>query len=151
MVEWENGTFRRVFGHKRRLELGWGNLECYMFFINSNNKVDPVVDIFQRSPEHILKEYASYPDSKVYGANMGPIWVRKDPGGLHVGPMNFAIWVCLLTHRFPQLDWESIIFHQVNVVLSLWKKISEKSCGIVCELWCRIYNHSFHFCPPSYG
>ena len=23
---------------------------------------------------------------------MGPIWVRQDPGGPHVGPMNLAIW-----------------------------------------------------------
>ena len=36
-----------------------------------------------------------YPDSKVHGANMGPIWGRQDPDGLHVGPMNFAIWVYL--------------------------------------------------------
>ena len=33
-----------------------------------------------------------FPDSKVHGANMGPIWDRQDPGGSHVGPMNFAIW-----------------------------------------------------------
>ena len=33
------------------------------------------------------------PDSKVHGANMGPIWGQQDPGGPHVGPMNFAIWV----------------------------------------------------------
>ena len=32
------------------------------------------------------------PDSKVHGANMGPIWGRQDPGGLHVGPMDFPIW-----------------------------------------------------------
>ena len=32
------------------------------------------------------------PDSKVHGANMGPIWGRQDPGGPHVGPMDFAIW-----------------------------------------------------------
>ena len=32
------------------------------------------------------------PDSKVHGANMGPIWGRQDPGGPHVGPMNLAIW-----------------------------------------------------------
>ena len=32
------------------------------------------------------------PDSKVHGANMGPIWGRQDPGGPHVGPMNFVIW-----------------------------------------------------------
>ena len=28
------------------------------------------------------------PDSKVYGANMGPTWVLSAPGGPHVGPMN---------------------------------------------------------------
>ena len=32
------------------------------------------------------------PDSKVHGANMGPIWGRQDPGGPHVGPMNLVIW-----------------------------------------------------------
>ena len=26
------------------------------------------------------------------GENMGPIWGRPDPGGTHIGPMNFAIW-----------------------------------------------------------
>ena len=36
---------------------------------------------------------AAYPDSKVHGAKMGPIRGRQDPGGPHVGPMNFAIWV----------------------------------------------------------
>ena len=38
-----------------------------------------------------LRIYA-IPDSKVHGANMGPIWGRQDPGGPHVGPMNLAIW-----------------------------------------------------------
>ena len=33
------------------------------------------------------------PDSKVHGANMGPIWGPRDPGGPHVGPMIFAILV----------------------------------------------------------
>ena len=38
--------------------------------------------------------YVKYniPDSKVHGANMGPICGRQDPGGPHVGPMNLAIW-----------------------------------------------------------
>ena len=44
-----------------------------------------------------LKHNESYfnlnPESKVHGANMGSIWGRQDPGGPHVGPMNFAIWV----------------------------------------------------------
>ena len=34
----------------------------------------------------------TYTDSKVHGSNMGSIWGRQDPGGPHVGPMNFAIW-----------------------------------------------------------
>ena len=38
----------------------------------------------------------SIPDSKVHGANMGPIWGRLDPGGPHVGPMNFAICDALI-------------------------------------------------------
>ena len=41
-----------------------------------------------------IKPWVSYnnPDSKVPGANMEPIWGRQEPGGPHVGPMNFAIW-----------------------------------------------------------
>ena len=31
----------------------------------------------------------AYPDSKVHGANLGPIWGRQDPGGPHVGPWTF--------------------------------------------------------------
>ena len=41
------------------------------------------------SPQGIVQ---NTPDSNVHGANMGPIWGRQDPGGPHVGPMNFAIW-----------------------------------------------------------
>ena len=38
------------------------------------------------------KQQTAIPDSKVHGANIGPIWGRQDPGGPHVGPMNLAIW-----------------------------------------------------------
>ena len=31
-------------------------------------------------------------DSKVHGANVGPILGWQDPGGPHVGPTNLAIW-----------------------------------------------------------
>ena len=34
-----------------------------------------------------------FPDSKFAGANMGPTKDRQDPGGPHIGSMNFAIWV----------------------------------------------------------
>ena len=39
------------------------------------------------------RKQVNVPDSdKVHGTHMGPIWGRQDPGGPHVGPMNFAIW-----------------------------------------------------------
>ena len=47
----------------------------------------------------IMVSYRHYPESKVHGANMGPIWGRQDPGGPHVDPMNFAIWVIPQEHQ----------------------------------------------------
>ena len=48
-------------------------------------------------PFHLSGPYGvfcrMFHDSKVHGANMGPVWGRQDPGGPHAGPMNFAIWV----------------------------------------------------------
>ena len=44
---------------------------------------------------HCCNACDTFPDSKVHGANMGSILGRQDPGGPHVGPMNFAIWVML--------------------------------------------------------
>ena len=38
------------------------------------------------------------PESKVYGANMGPTWGRQDPGGPCVGPMYLAIWDDIPVH-----------------------------------------------------
>ena len=43
-----------------------------------------------------VEQHYSIADSKVHGANMGPIWGRQDPGGPHVGPMNLAIWDVVL-------------------------------------------------------
>ena len=43
-------------------------------------------DIFREKKINVI------PDSKVHGANMGPIWGRQGPGGPHVDPMNFTIW-----------------------------------------------------------
>ena len=42
----------------------------------------------------------SISDSKVHRANMGPIWDRQDPGGPHVGPMDFAIWDIAMLETF---------------------------------------------------
>ena len=55
------------------------------------------------------------PDSKVHGANMGPIWGQQDPGGPHVGPINFVIWVFMLTCTVIGVFW--IISHVYNAMI----------------------------------
>ena len=62
---------------------------------------------------HYENRILYFPDSKVHGANMGPIWGRQDPGGPHVGPMNFAIWVGAWQYeKYMMLDlqlWHTIL------------------------------------------
>ena len=48
--------------------------------------------------------YQLVPDSKVFGANMGPIWDRQDPGGPHVGPMNFAICLNMKSYALSKIQ-----------------------------------------------
>ena len=58
----------------------------------------------------------NYPDSKVHGANMGPIWVLSAPDGPHIGPMNLAIrvglhrWVITshINNGWPNLRWSPL-------------------------------------------
>ena len=71
-----------------------------------NNEIAFVPVIYNIGTWMILRKYIQFavqpinelcsrscPDSKIHGANMGPIWGRQDPGGPHVGPMNFTLWV----------------------------------------------------------
>ena len=88
------------------------------------------------------------PDSKVHGVNMGPIWGRQDPGGPHVGPMNFAIWVGpaleMLTHILSSL-WHiflcsTFIFVFISTFLIAkinidWTSIRHESVGSISS-WC---------------
>ena len=60
----------------------------------SRHGIDPQSqNILSLASEDLIK--IRYPDSKVCGDNIGPICGRQDPGGPRVGPMNFAIWVCM--------------------------------------------------------
>ena len=49
---------------------------------------------------HLQYEYYILlpPDSKVHGANMGPIWGQQDPGGPHVGPHELCYLGLLSKH-----------------------------------------------------
>ena len=58
-------------------------------------------------------------DSKVHGANMGPIWGRQDPGGSHVGLMNFAIWDVFCKYDKPTLNTNVIITGIVGILLPI--------------------------------
>ena len=71
-------------------------------FLHIHGHITPAVNILHRLfvcrqvafkiALRVEKALHSDPDSKVHGANMGTIWGRQDPGGSHVGPMEFAIW-----------------------------------------------------------
>ena len=51
--------------------------------------------------------YGNITDSKVHGANMGPIWGRQDPGGPHVGPKRLVDWDTYLLFN-AQIPWSNV-------------------------------------------
>ena len=55
------------------------------------------------------KHHYLHPDSKLHGANKGPVWGRQDPCLSHVGPMNIAIWAVLTNIHFTRLFLYNII------------------------------------------
>ena len=61
------------------------------------------------------------PDSKVHGTNMGPTWGQQDPGGPHVGHMNFTIWDDIITRDANSEPWAEIweFSQSRNVTLSM--------------------------------
>ena len=67
------------------------------------------------TPRVIAGLHMSIPINKVHGANMGPIWDRQDPGGPHVGPMNFAIWVCYGMKKFSSV----LVLCELNPLVTL--------------------------------
>ena len=69
-----------------------------------------------------MKILNAYPDNKVHGANMGPIW---DPGGLHVSPMNFVIWVC-----FHYKNTQEYTVYQINEQAPVDQSGLNKSLGL---------------------
>ena len=63
--------------------------KSYIVYSKRNGQTNALINISSITPE-----------SKVHEANMGPIWGRQDPGGPHVGPMNFVIWDFINTQQF---------------------------------------------------
>ena len=79
----------------------------------------------------VMNKICSYiPDSKVHGANMGPIWGRQDPGGPHVGPMNLAIRDDIALTRYPG-QWLTRFFATHDKALP-WSAMN-KTCSCTCH------------------
>ena len=47
---------------------------------------------------------------------MGPIWGRQDPGGAHVGHMNFAIWD---SHTIHSSDAVPVYIEDTDLVIKI--------------------------------
>ena len=69
------------------------------------------------------------PNSKVYGANMGPIWARQDPGGPNVGPMNLVIWLVALSMWHPHTSQVTAIHLNITRSLNLRVPDLQISCS----------------------
>ena len=108
------------------------NGECYTaatpnLLITFYYQISSCFDIFLLCSPWITHVHTHhYPDSKVHGANMGPIWGRQDPGGPHVGPMDFAIGVYMYTiqiHSFGHFVANFDRWHakgKCDIVLHIW-------------------------------
>ena len=77
--------------------------------------------------------WESCPDNKVHGPNMGHIWGWQDPGGPHVGPMNFAVWVDALYYLSNPMEW----------LLTHWGQDKMTTENI---FKCILYNKNYHVC-----
>ena len=79
-----------------------------------------------QSNDHLTKQY--FPDSKVHGAYIGPTWGQLDPGGLHVGPMNFVISVVTVSHKLTKIFTVMVLFisllHVIKLVLCFSLEVS---------------------------
>ena len=84
----------------------------------------------QQFPQSLI----AYPDSKVHGANMGPIWGRQDPGGPHVGPMNFAIWVYIPNNKDDCIEVH-LTFIQIESARSMTNRCLIDVDPMVSAIW----------------
>ena len=95
----------------------------------------------------------STPDCKVHGVNMGPIWGRQDPGGPHVGPMNFVIWYgiyyffwCIYLITNPAChDIHTDLYLVCSLVLG-WTLLMDRSCCVILQYASTISGQNFIFC-----
>ena len=120
-----------------RAEKSWCKSNDMSFFhviihiIKNRNRCWHIGDWWRgiSGPNLITAFMAIHPDSKVHGANMGPIWGRQDPGGSHVGPMNFAIWAGVGSARVNENTCSKVLIFNLNQTILLYYHYYASLCS----------------------
>ena len=92
---------------KNNAQLKTQDRTFHMYFIltfqqTMLNYIHPNTPTEQCAHHSLARDAVIFTENKVYGANVGPIWGRHDPGGPPFGPMNIAIWVTIVCCNIPK-------------------------------------------------
>ena len=68
------------------------------------------------SLNHLICKSYNIPDSKVHGANMGPIWGWQDPDWPHIGPINLAVWDFIESTRH-NFRWDLLLENNASLII----------------------------------
>ena len=90
-----------------------------ILYNNSYVKNGEHVIYFVLIPSGVSWVGVMHPDSKVYGANMGPTRALSVPGGPHVGPINLAIRAASWKPISNSLAWLDINFIYSDIPIDL--------------------------------
>ena len=66
---------------------------------------------------------------------MGPIWGRQDPGGPHVGPMNFAIWAVMHYPKFQDNMATNMNIMEETICGEIWVEDEFQTIITSCNSW----------------
>ena len=123
----------------------WWRHHCYRscaYIRNTDLAITvPADDLADNRDNSGMPAAGTAPDNKVHGAYMGPIWGRQDPGGPHVGPMNFAIWGAhdnarynLFEVSWTRFPWISDVIHNGRRDPARSRGVSRRT-AVTTELW----------------
>ena len=93
------------------------------------------------------------PDGKVHGANMRPIWGQQDPGGHHVGPVNFAIWETTIWEEHPSIiPYTGPVMRTSHDFFAIiLNKLGNKQLSLPVILWdIMLMWHHYRYAPMIY-
>ena len=98
---------------------------CNMITSCENNilKFTCLIELSVVTHHHLVLPQCVFPDSMVHGAF---IWGRQDPGGPHVGHMNFAMWVMIKSSLIQVTIWQEICDTSLS-------ETKDKSLQILCR------------------